>query len=65
MLPNKEYNLLMGEVKMKAKMVNRNTPSFSYGAFHYIFVKNSLQTQLTNKGVNNEKGLLMVSLKDS
>ena len=46
-------------------MVNRNTPSFSYGAFHYIFVKNSLQTQLTNKGVNNEKGLLMVSLKDS
>ena len=46
-------------------MENRNTPSFVKEHFKMHYVRNSLQTQLTNKGVNKEKELLMVSLKDS
>ena len=56
----------MGEVKMKAlKWLIEIVQALVKEHFIILFVTNSLQTQLTNKGVNNEKGLLMVSLKDS
>ena len=56
----------MGEVKMKAlKWSIEILQALVMEHFIILFVKNSLQTQLMNKGVNKEKGLLMVSLKDS